>query len=901
MRIHRVRVEAFGRLSGLDTGPCDLPDLVAVLGPNEAGKTTFFRALTTLLYGFRPAKRETHPYAPWGGGDIEAEAQIELSSGERWEVHRRLTSSPTGSLIRGDRRDDLRNRPLPCAMHVPRAVFQQVFALTLTELAALKSESWEAIEDRLTGAMGARDLRSARVAAQELEKEAGTLWRPNRRGRQRVTELRERAALLRHRRESALALDVDLRGTVQALEDTRRRLAEAREERERCRAYVERFRLLQPIRSQLRRVGQLEAEAGSVDELLDLPADPRARLGQLERQIGEAQETLARVRHETTEPRRRIEAYGGLEERTVRSALRIEEAGAAAAEIESERLHRDHVQRDLEDIDRRSSRLAARLFGDPLPDGGADAVQAVDCSELRRRVRTYQGLRECRRILEEAGGTGERSPPVLEARGLVGVGVGGLAGAAALTIGIAAAIPSLAAVGVATVAAAATAVALQLRTGRSRRRRRQEEALGQRERLRGAREAEREALANVADLVEGLPLSESVLQDPDLEVVDVLERLRELHDDHDARVSALKAVESRIESARREIDTVARELDIELPAQPKAAARTLRARLREAELRRSAATNGRRELERLTREMRRHGEDLSRLQRERDELRSRLTLPGEKGLERGIRQAQARLEALQGAQRLRAELERSHPDLDEIVTRIEVAEAAVEDWAVDENAITRMKVRVETLNDRVEQLVGEPEALQKDVERLRKCETADEVEGELMVVEQELTDLVRQRDRAWVLAKLLRESDRRLREEHQPDVLRRASTHLATITAGRYDRVLVGEGARQRVFLVAGAHVPGPVAVDGSISTGTREQVYLSLRLAIVDHLDAENALPLFVDEALVNWDARRLQQGIELLVLTARRRQVFVFTCHDDLARVLEERGGRTLRLSTV
>ncbi len=55
MKIVRVRIDAFGRLRNVDTGEVPLGRLVVVLGPNEAGKSTLFHFLTTLLFGFRLA------------------------------------------------------------------------------------------------------------------------------------------------------------------------------------------------------------------------------------------------------------------------------------------------------------------------------------------------------------------------------------------------------------------------------------------------------------------------------------------------------------------------------------------------------------------------------------------------------------------------------------------------------------------------------------------------------------------------------------------------------------------------------------------------------------------------------------------------------------------------------
>src|SRR5690606_29330948 len=138
-------------------------------------------------------------------------------------------------------------------------------------------------------------------------------------------------------------------------------------------------------------------------------------------------------------------------------------------------------------------------------------------------------------------------------------------------------------------------------------------------------------------------------------------------------------------------------------------------------------------------------------------------------------------------------------------------------------------------------------------------ETADAVESEILLAEETLAETMRARDRRWVLARLLREADRRFREEHQPDVLRAAGRHLSAITGGRYPRILVDENGTAGRFYLRDPGRSEPVRIAEPISTGTREQVYLALRLAIVDHLDrAGERLPLFMDEAFVNWDPAR-------------------------------------------
>ena len=79
-------------------------------------------------------------------------------------------------------------------------------------------------------------------------------------------------------------------------------------------------------------------------------------------------------------------------------------------------------------------------------------------------------------------------------------------------------------------------------------------------------------------------------------------------------------------------------------------------------------------------------------------------------------------------------------------------------------------------------------------------------------------------------------------------------------------------------------------AIFESLSQGTRDQIYLSIRFALMDHLDAhQERLPAFLDEVFVNWDKERRLLGYEILKDLSKRRQVFVFTCHPWMADELE------------
>jgi uncharacterized protein YhaN len=271
----------------------------------------------------------------------------------------------------------------------------------------------------------------------------------------------------------------------------------------------------------------------------------------------------------------------------------------------------------------------------------------------------------------------------------------------------------------------------------------------------------------------------------------------------------------------------------------------------------------------------------------------------EDSVEDGLQEATRRLEALERARRLEEELEESQPDLPLLRQRIDEAEREGARWLSEDGDLVTRRGRVRQLQDQIEELERKTSALTKEVELARGEETADQVDGEAATLEATTAALVRARDRKWVLAHLLREADRAFREEHQPDLMRRAGRHLSHLTDGRYDRILVEETDERDLFRIAGPGIAGPIPLSHPVSTGTLEQAYLSLRLAIVDHLDqGTESLPLFIDEVFVNWDAERRRRGMEVVAGLAETRQVFVFTCHPFMARELTEAGARLVEL---
>ncbi len=130
------------------------------------------------------------------------------------------------------------------------------------------------------------------------------------------------------------------------------------------------------------------------------------------------------------------------------------------------------------------------------------------------------------------------------------------------------------------------------------------------------------------------------------------------------------------------------------------------------------------------------------------------------------------------------------------------------------------------------------------------------------------------------------------RRAHQGPLLERASAHFARLTLGGFARLEADIDRDDRPVLI-GVRANGQrVGVDG-MSAGTRDQLYLALRLASLEYfLRERESLPFIVDDVLVEFDDERAMAALETLAELSQKTQVILFSHHQRLveqARALE------------
>lgn len=111
-----------------------------------------------------------------------------------------------------------------------------------------------------------------------------------------------------------------------------------------------------------------------------------------------------------------------------------------------------------------------------------------------------------------------------------------------------------------------------------------------------------------------------------------------------------------------------------------------------------------------------------------------------------------------------------------------------------------------------------------------------------------------------------------------PVLSARTAELFSRLTGARYSAILLDKELRASARL-SDSPLPREAAF---LSTGTADQLYLAVRLALCElALPAEKACPIILDDALVSFDDGRCEKALSLLHALSKERQILLFTCH--------------------
>ena len=262
------------------------------------------------------------------------------------------------------------------------------------------------------------------------------------------------------------------------------------------------------------------------------------------------------------------------------------------------------------------------------------------------------------------------------------------------------------------------------------------------------------------------------------------------------------------------------------------------------------------------------------------QLKDPLLKLGDEDLLQGARLLMEKRKAARQADQYEETLNQEYPNWREMLGEIdEIREEEGEMIFTDEDVV-RIEMRLEVIESELKTVVSSKIEHSKDIERLQNEPSMVSLKGELALLEKRKQKLEEKRDRLLLLANIFKKADEQFRVKHQPEVIRLAGEYLAHVTEERYNRLGIDDETGELVVYSPDSDVSYKVAPP--LSQGTCDQIFLAIRLAIIDHLDeGKERLPVFLDEVFVNWDASRRKNVYGILRRMSQKRQIFLFTCH--------------------
>ncbi len=207
-----------------------------------------------------------------------------------------------------------------------------------------------------------------------------------------------------------------------------------------------------------------------------------------------------------------------------------------------------------------------------------------------------------------------------------------------------------------------------------------------------------------------------------------------------------------------------------------------------------------------------------------------------------------------------------------------------------------LKYKKDTLEKNLEETQKEKEIKNKEIAENKAQILQVESSSLLSDLKEEQISIEEQNEKAlkdylsYAVAKsLIQQAKMKFEKENQPELIKTASEIFEQITDGRWTNISssIEDGT---LYLNPQRGIPH---TPEQLSQGTREQLYLALRLAHIKNIASyKEPLPLIFDDILVNFDTLRSTQTAKSLnhFTQTQNQQILFFTCHQHIANILQE-----------
>lgn len=210
---------------------------------------------------------------------------------------------------------------------------------------------------------------------------------------------------------------------------------------------------------------------------------------------------------------------------------------------------------------------------------------------------------------------------------------------------------------------------------------------------------------------------------------------------------------------------------------------------------------------------------------------------------------------------------------------IEIPEELLNKDVLD-SKISQNEEEINNKTIKTKELEIEEKNILQEVERLASYEERLELDKE------KYKELRKNEEIINIAISNLQEAYEEMKTTITPKFTNSLSNSIKKISDNKYNRVTINDENGMIVENSRGEYIEAM-----RLSTGTIDQLYLSLRLSMVDELTKEN-LPIILDETFAYFDDERLANSLKFIYESLNGHQAIIFTCTNREKEILEKLG---------
>lgn len=160
------------------------------------------------------------------------------------------------------------------------------------------------------------------------------------------------------------------------------------------------------------------------------------------------------------------------------------------------------------------------------------------------------------------------------------------------------------------------------------------------------------------------------------------------------------------------------------------------------------------------------------------------------------------------------------------------------------------------------------------------------IDEDIERVEKEIYKYEKQLKAISKALRLLKESFKVIQNSFGPLLNKKVSEIFSQLTNNEYNQVMVSENYD---LILRNSKSHSLININ-NLSNGTWDQVYLSLRLAIIHLIFGEKTIPIILDESFSQYDEIRLKNVLKIFYELSNNKQVILFTCQKREMELLKD-----------